>query len=145
MAEQRITDELKSYWERLRGNRPFPSEDQISADELTLIWQNCFLAKFEGGHFSYDFLGESIIEAYADNTVGEDIIEDQLYPESPGIINKFQEVVTYKMPVYYEGSFINKDNLDIKFRKILLPLGIDGNVQYILGAMRWKSSGIFSM
>lgn len=143
--EQRITDELKAYWERLRGIMPFPAEDQINSNDIQHIWANCFLAKFENERFAYEFMGDSIIEAYADNTVGEDIIEDQLYPESPGIINKFREVVEYKEPIYYEGTFINKDNLDIKFRKILLPIGSDGKVKYILGAMRWKSMDLYSM
>lgn len=145
MSEQRITDELKAYWDRLRGSNPFPAEDQIDAAELHSIWQNCFLVKFEADHFAYEFLGESIIEAYADDTVGEDIIEDQLYPENPGILNKFREVVMLKEPVYYEGAFINKDNLDIKFRKILLPLGNNNQVQYILGGMRWKSMDLHHM
>jgi len=145
MAEQRITDELKSYWERLRGSKPFPAEDQINSVDIEEIWQNCFLVHLEGNKFVYDFLGDSIIEAYADNKLGEDIIEDQLYPENPGILNKFKEVATLKAPVYYEGTFINHDNLDIKFRKILLPLGNSDKVEYILGGMRWKSMDLTSM
>ena len=145
MAEQRITDELKSYWERIKGDKLFPAEDQIDQTQIVEIWQNCFLVHREGDKFVYDFLGDSIIEAYADNKLGEDIIEDQLYPESPGILNKFMEVVIHKVPVYYEGAFINHDNLDIKFRKILLPLGDGNEVNYILGAMRWKSMDLVSI
>jgi len=88
---------------------------------------------------AYEFLGKSIIEAYADENVSEQIIEDQLYPESPGIINKFQEVVNALEPILYEGAFINKSNQDIKFRKILLPLGENGVVKHIIGGMRWKA------
>jgi len=145
MTEQRLTDELLFYWNRLRGGKIFPSEDQVDAQEIQEIWANCFLVKIESGNFRYELLGESIIEAYADNKIGENVIEDQLYPESPGIVNKFMEVVRTQEPVYYEGVFINKDNLDIKFRKVLLPLGSGDEVQHILGGMRWKSMDLYSL
>jgi hypothetical protein len=145
MSEQRLTDELMFYWNRLKQGKQFPSEDQIDQQEIQSIWQNCFLVKLEGDRFRYEILGDSIIQAYADNKIGEDIIEDQLYPESPGILNKFLEVARTKEPVYYEGVFVNKDNLDVKFRKILLPLGSGNEVEYILGGMRWKSMDLYSM
>lgn len=140
MAELRITDALKKYWETQKGERKFPSEKDIIATDIESIWENCFLVRVDGaGKFAYEFLGESIIEAYADNSIGEDVVEDQLYPENPGIISKFNEVVQTAEPLFYEGVFINKNNVDIKFRKILLPLGEDGKVKHLIGGMRWKS------
>lgn len=140
MTEQRITDALKTYWEEQKGERKFPSEQEINAQDIEGIWEHCFLVRVDtNGAFAYEFLGQSIMEAYADDTVGEHIIEDQLYPESPGILNKFAEVVESGEPLFYEGVFINKNNVDIKFRKILLPLGDDGKVKHLIGGMRWKS------
>ena len=142
MSEKRITEALKAYWEGLRKGGEIPSEKDIDANDIDDIWQSCFLVRVdEDGKFAYEFLGASIIEAYADENVGEPIIEDQLYPESPGIVNKFQEVVDAVEPIFYEGAFINKDNQDIKFRKILLPLGENGKVKHLLGGMRWKEMG----
>lgn len=140
MTEQRITDALKTYWESLQNGRKFPTENDLSAEDIAPIWENCFLVRVDGDKkFAYEFWGKSIIEAYADDNIGEEVIEDQLYPESPGIIDKFQEVVTAEEPIFYEGAFINKANEDIKFRKILLPLGKDGVVTHIIGGMRWKA------
>lgn len=140
MAEQRITEALKTYWEGLQKDGKLPSEQDINSEDIPEIWENCFLVRVDGkNNFAYEFLGKSIIEAYADENVSEQIIEDQLYPESPGIINKFQEVVNALEPILYEGAFINKSNQDIKFRKILLPLGENGIVKHIIGGMRWKA------
>lgn len=140
MTEQRITDSLRTYWESLQEGRKFPSENDIDSDDITEIWENCFLVRVDSSEkFAYEFWGKSIIEAYADDNVGEQVIEDQLYPESPGIIDKFQEVIEAQEPIFYEGAFINKNNADIKFRKILLPLGKDGVITHIIGGMRWKA------
>ena len=138
--EQRITDVIKTYWESKQNGRPFPSESDINSDEIASVWPNCFLVQVKpNGKYTYSFLGQSIIEAYADNIEGEEVVEDLLYPESPGVVAKFNEVVEAKEPVYYDGSFINKNNMDIKFRKMLLPLGENGKVTYILGGMRWRA------
>lgn len=136
---KRITDILKEYWDTKRQGRLFPSESDIDAEDLKEIWQNCFLAEVKDGKFNYDFFGSSIIEAYADDMEGEEVVEDLLYPENPQITNKFMEVLNAKVPVFYEGVFINKNNMDIKFRKILLPLGDNSKIKYILGGMRWKA------
>ena len=122
-TNQRITDALREYWESKKGGRPFPGEDEINQDDLREIWDNCFLVEIEGDKFRYSFLGDSIIEAYGDNLEGDEIVENEIYPESTSVINKLREVAESKEPVLFEGAFINKNNMDIKFRKTLLPLG----------------------
>ena len=42
-----------------------------------------------------------------------------------------------KEPLLYDGALINRDNLDIKFHKILLPLG-DDTITHIIGGMIWR-------
>lgn len=138
--QARLTDVLKNYWDEKKGSNPYPAESDINSDDLKDIWENCFLAEVKGNNkFRYSYLGESIIEAYGDNLEGEEVVEDLLYPESPGVVAKFSEVLEAKEPLYFDGAFINKNNMDIKFRKILLPLGKDGKITYIIGGMRWKA------
>ena len=139
MPEQRITDALQKHWEEVKGDRKFPEESDISPDAIEDIWSNCFLAKSEGGKFVYSYLGKSIVEAYGDNLEGEEIVEHELYPESPEVNSKFEEVAKTGEPIKFEGAFINRNNMDIKFRKVLLPLGKDGKVEYIIGGMRWRA------
>lgn len=137
----RITDLLKEYWESKKGTNPYPSEADIDDSEIGESWESCFLVEVvDGGKkFRYEYLGNQIVEAYGDDLEGQEIVEDLLYPESPDTTVKFRETMQGCLPLEYEGAFINKNNMDIKFRKILLPLGSGGKVNYILGGMRWRA------
>lgn len=140
MAEEhRITETLLKYWESKKDGRDFPEESDINSEEIEEIWDSCFLVQVLDGKFTYSFLGKSIIEAYGDNLEGEEVVENEIYPESPETTAKFAEIVQTKEANKFEGAFINRNNMDIKFRKTLMPLGRDGKVEYILGAMRWRS------
>jgi hypothetical protein len=139
MHEQRITDVLQDYWESKLGDNQFPSEKEINQNDIADVWPNCFLIEVDGDKFRYALLGQNIINAYADDLEGKEAVEDLLYPESPGIRDMFVELLRGRAPLYYDGALINKNNLDIKFRKLLLPLGANNEITHILGAMRWKS------
>ena len=139
-TEARIPDTVLHYWEEIKGDLNYPKQDDVESANISDIWKNCFLIKIEeDGKFVYNFLGSSLVQAYADNLEGEEIVEDLLYPESPELKAKFAELIATKQPVHYEGALINKNNMDIKFRKILLPLGKDGKIDFILGGMRWRA------
>ena len=139
--QERITDILREYWNGKKGTSPYPAADDIDVAELKDIWQDCFMIEvLDGGKsFRYEYLGDSITDAYADDLEGKEVIEDLLYPESPGVLIKFHETMQTCQPLEYEGAFINKNNADIKFRKILMPIGNGGKVTYIIGGMRWRA------
>lgn len=138
VKENKLNEILFQYWEDLKGDKEMPCESDIKSEEIADVWDNCFLVEKNGDKYAYSHLGKSIIEAYGDAVEGEDIIEDDIYPESPSILAKLEEVSQTKEPMHYEGAFINRNNMDIKFRKMLLPLGDNGEVKYILGGMRWR-------
>jgi hypothetical protein len=139
--QERITDILREYWEGKKGNAPYPAANDINNSDLADIWEDCFMIEVvDGGKsFRYEYLGDSIADAYADDLEGKEVVEDLLYPESPGVLIKFRETMQTCLPLEYEGAFINKNNDDIKFRKILMPIGSGGKVTYILGGMRWRA------
>ena len=135
-----VTKLLKEYWEDKKIGAPFPEVSDISGSEIEDIWANCFIiaAKPDGG-FAYEYAGENVAKAYEYEMEGQDIVDDMLYPESPELITKLTEVTKKPEPLEYEGAFISRENEDIKFRKILLPLSTDGEIKYILGGMIWRS------
>ena len=112
----------------------------MDEEELAAIWESCFLIEVEEGgkKFKYEYLGNKIVEAYGADLEGLSVDDDPLYPESPDITTKLRETMQGCLPLQYEGAFISRDNADIKFHKILLPLGSGGKVNYILGGMRWR-------
>ncbi len=144
-SQQRINEQLLSYWASLKEGRPYPFEQEIVPEEIDGIWQNCFLVKVEevAGEpvFVYAFLGEDLIEAYGDDLTGHEICETLVYPASNDFAQKLLEVVTDETAVVDEVEFTNSQGLEIKSRSCLLPLGEpdrDG-VRYIIGGMKWRA------
>lgn len=139
MAEQqRLSDQLITYWESKKEGSNIPLESNIDGDEISDIWDSCFLIEYEDNKFRYSYLGEDIVEAYGDDLQGLEIVEGLIYPENSNIIENFQNVVDSQEPKRFEGEFTNKNNMLIKYRKTLVPLGDGEKVTYILGGMRWR-------
>lgn len=137
----RLTDRLRSYWDGLRGDRPFPREDEIDPDALKEVWDHCFLVDVRDRRtFAYSYLGNALIEAYGDDITGKEISETLIYPHPVALFRAFHDVTTNAHPGMDAGEFTNAHGLLVKYRSCVLPLGsltIDG-VTYLLGGMRWK-------
>lgn len=139
----RYHEQLEEYWDELRGNLPFPAEDQINPDTIKEIWPYCFLISIDDVTrrlgYRYSYLGDSLIEAFGGDS-GDPAIAMQLIATSnKDIIHKFDEVVQRKRQMIDESEFMNLKNLKIKYRTCILPLGTpDGVVTHIIGLMRWR-------
>jgi hypothetical protein len=143
-ASQRINERLRSYWNELRGERPFPSEREVDFTELDAVWKSCFLVKRDETKpvpFAYIYLGSDLIMAYGDDLGAREICERLVFPSSMSLLHKFEEVVNTRAPVEQEDTFTNTKGLIIKYRSLMLPLGDETNsdIEFIIGGMRWKA------
>lgn len=136
----RLTDILMGYWEGLKKNKGLPSENDINPDELSGVWDDCFLAQvMSNGRYRYSYLGKNLIEAYGDD-LEKDEIDYLVSTSGHKTIEKFDEVVKNREPISDKGEFTNSKHLLIKYRQLLLPfLDTGGKVGFILGGMRWKA------
>ena len=142
-VQRRINEALIAYWNELKGNRLYPSEGDIDPDAIADVWDACFLVKLssrkETGHFQYTYLGSYLIEAYGDDLTDQEVCSHLVDPDSMPMVKKFEEVARNGEPMNDEGEFTNHNNVVIKYRSCLLPLGDPGKpVNYILGGMKWK-------
>lgn len=137
----RINEQLKDYWDGLRGNRPMPLESEVVLEDLKDIWDYCFLMSVRGNNFAYDFLGEQLVEAYGDDLTGKEITETLLYPHPISLFNSFREVVKTGQVGMDENEFTNSRGVLVKYRSCVLPLAAAGNpsVAFLLGGMKWKA------
>lgn len=135
---ERAIEVLNAYWENQKGENKFPSFDDIREADIAQYWPDCFVAEAANGKFIYSHFGESLVEAYAKDLHSTRIVEDMLYPESPEFPHKLLELMNGQEPIIYDGALINHENEDIKFRKLLLPLGNGKIVTHILGAVIWQ-------
>ncbi len=133
--ERRITLRLLAYWERLRGARPMPLEQEIDPDHLQDVWESCFLMHINDisqKDHQYLYLGELLREWLGHPDASQNIaILKEGYPK----------VAATGRPLVEEGEFLNAQGKLVKFRQCLLPLGAEGQVQAILGGVRFKQFG----
>ena len=143
-SEYRHHQQLQKYWEKLRGNRPFPTESEINPEDIAEIWPSCFLVSVNdlnnGLGYRYSYLGDEMIEAYGEDTYNPDIVNKLVTTTSSPMIKKFDEVVKTQKAVVDESEFTNLKKLKIRYRTCMLPLAApDGKVGFIIGCMRWKA------
>jgi hypothetical protein len=141
---QRVTEQLKTYWIELKKERIFPDEADVDLESIASIWESCFLVKYEPSltkGFSYVYLGSELVAAYGDDVNDRETCERLVFPSSDPILHKFDEVRTQKKYIEHEGEFVNTKGLNIRYRSIMLPLGVRGTdeVGFIIGGMRWKA------
>lgn len=138
-AERRTTLRLLSYWERLRGARPMPTEEDIDPDDLHDLWDCCFLLHvkdMDKPDYNYTYLGDDIL-----NTLREEGEPEETAFKSQQIkelTKNYHKVVEGRKPLLEEGQFYNSAQTHFKFRQCLLPLGEGDEVLAILGAVRFK-------
>jgi hypothetical protein len=140
--EKRHTELLMYLWHRLRGERLFPSEDAIDFDELTDVWEHCFLVQVRDivhvEHYNYTYLGEGIINDYASGALPEGV-PDLVTLDAGDIGHLLARVVMQREPHITTGTFPLLDGKEIRFRQCLLPLGpSDDAVHSVLGRISYK-------
>ncbi|MBL0318352.1 MAG: PAS domain-containing protein [Alphaproteobacteria bacterium] len=138
-----MTDQLFGYWTKIKGERPFPSEQEIDLADIRDVWDHCFLIQIKKTadiiDYRYIYMGESIKEAYGDDLTGQSVYSRLVSPEAATVVSKFHKVLDTLSPVFDESEFVNLQDNVIKYRQCLLPLGArEGIVDYILGGMSWK-------
>ncbi len=133
---------LLSYWNRLRGDRDFPRENEIDPETIADIWTSCFLISIDevGSRlgYRYSYLGQDLVAAYGDEVNFPDITSKLLVSTGHSMTQKLNEVLQRKQPVVDESEFTNQKNVVVKYRSCMLPLGDDDRVTHVLGCMRWK-------
>ncbi len=141
--ERRYNYRLIRYWNELRGDRLFPSENEIDPEELgEEIWRNCYVIQVRDiemvEDYNYTYLGEAINEAYqcgmldAHNT-------HIISPNARQLAHGFNQVIESKKPLIQNSSFQAADGHTVHYRQSMLPIGnSDDKVEAILGGMFFR-------
>lgn len=140
--ERRITLRLMAYWEFLRGDRPFPKENDIDPEAIADLWDSCFLVQVRDLtnvlDYNYSYLGKDISEAYLGGLQARDPGCHIASPNARSLSHGYDKVLETKQPYIEEGEFINLSGARVKFRQILFPIGAGDEVEAIFGGMRFK-------
>ncbi len=139
--ERRISLQLMSYWDDIRGLRRMPAEDDIDPDHDALqdIWHQCFIVQvrdFVNKDFNYTYLGPGIIDAYREELVEQEAA-DIVSLHASKLMHVYQQIMRDKRPLIHCGEFTDSNGNLVKFRQCLLPLGHE-KVEVIFGHMTYQ-------
>jgi hypothetical protein len=138
--ERRYGVKLLHYWEGLRNGRELPTEDDINPDDELLcdIWPSCFLVQvrdFRKEEFNYTYFGQRLTQACDTELAGaEDTPVASL--RAPKLMSVYHQVILRHWPVAHEGSFVNQDGYEVRYRQTLFPFGKE-DVDVILGYLEY--------
>ncbi len=142
---RRITEQVLAYWNDLKGDKAFPSFNDITPEGMEDLWPDCFVLKVFFPHsmarrpndYEFIYLGENVIPLF-----GEEINNPKALPFPEKVIATYQDVVDTRSAITDDGEFENMRNERVKYRQILLPLGPeDEMIDHILGGIRHKGGG----
>jgi hypothetical protein len=125
------------YWRRQKGERRFPSRDDIKPRDLTPALQHLSLLKVSDGDFLYRIVGDAVVRSYDVALQHRRLSEiAQTSPAFGAIATPlFQSVLENKAPLAIRGTTghdAQRANFT-DYEALFLPLGPDdATVDYIL-------------
>ena len=139
-AEQRLTFRLLSYWNRIRGDREFPSLADVNINEITEMWHYTFtIALKENGEHDFHYFGPELIQVIGEDFTGMQV-EEAMEGELLGnLIGFFPKVVEQRSPVSESSHFYSGEK-EIRYRSLIVPLSSDGeNIDFLVGTTNYKT------
>ncbi len=132
--EKRLIWRLLNYWEQQRGDRDYPSLDDIDPTAIGEIWPYCFLLDVENYRsFPYfQYLGPSLAK-YSGIFLGGQ--RDWSFTLLKKAVCHFREALERGAPVLVEEELTQYDNRKLLLRSVILPLSNDQEtINHLLGA-----------
>ena len=140
--ERRLNEVLRIYWDELRGNRPYPDEDDLDLDELLPIWDACFVLQARdvalGKDYNFTYLGPYILHAYDSGHIPFPI-PGVVHLEAAHLAPEFERMFAQPEPVIHEGTYPLPQGRELRYRQIILPLSHRaGSVEALVGRLGYR-------
>ena len=127
---------LLAYWDRLRGERSFPSRNEIDPAEIEGVWPHCLVIRVpaDGSNLSFDHVGAALQDGY--EIMQSSAISGMSQCESVfcKVVALAREVVASREPRQVDGVFRTGMGGEVRFRCAAVPLSDDQRrINYVLG------------
>lgn len=142
--ERRVTFRLLSYWNRMRGEREFPSLADIDITVIPELWHHTFTIEVHAdlSHCKFQNFGPELSHIFGTSYAGEpvmDALAGDFKLEST--IGYFPEVLRRREPVADSSQFYLEGD-EVKYRSLIVPLSSNGrDIDYLLGTTNYKVFG----
>ncbi|MCI5049060.1 MAG: PAS domain-containing protein [Rickettsiales bacterium] len=138
--EQRMTFRLLSYWQRVRGDKSFPSLADIAITDIEEMYHQTFvisLGDHEDEHM-FEYFGPELASKFGDDYTGQYVIDSMNDASVYNTIGFYDRVLEARGPVSESSEFFLEGN-EVRYRTLLLPLSSDDiSIDYIIGTTNYK-------
>lgn len=135
--ERRMVLRLLSQWREWQGDDTFPSFGSVDPEEISDMWDYCFVLDFLGHEEDpvIRMVGERLA-AYMPGPVGNCRLSD--VPAATLLehaASYYQEILDRRVPISRGGEFRKYDGNKVLYRSIIMPMSDDGQtISGLLGA-----------
>ena len=139
--ERRVVGRALAHWDKLRGDRRFPSHEDITPAAANGLSENIFVIALRGSEDEDEIVssGNAFKSALKFDPVGKKVTEIMPSAKDKGL-SFCRTAAALKKPIADIGRFTNVDGEEVRYRSILLPLSDDQeNINYLLGAFSFKT------
>jgi hypothetical protein len=130
-----ILHQVKHIWDAKRAGRVYPSRNDLRPHDFASFLRHLSLARvIDGGDdFEMRIIGDEIVQAYGENFTGRTLssLADLI---GEAMLGAYQAVRQEGCPILLQGSFERKHNDHFRREVILMPLGMDAQVEFVLSA-----------
>ncbi|MGE3714041.1 MAG: hypothetical protein AB7F82_05880 [Alphaproteobacteria bacterium] len=131
MQEQRLTVRLRSYWDMVRKDQPYPDIHRFNTSAIEDIWPFCFRVSINHTRpptFTYEYMGEELVKLYGHDLTGLTVSPKMAHFPGSMLHQRLENLLQLGgQPMQDNGHLINFDGKLIRYRACLLPLGNERN------------------
>jgi hypothetical protein len=143
-AERRLSVRLLDYWNELRGDKRYPSPDDIHFETVPELAEFGFTMSIPGGDGApkIHYLGSALrdhINMFRDGAAVGETDNKPLSLALNDAIRRYADVTEREGPVAFESDSFDVPGTQFAYRAIILPFSRDdAHIDFILGAIRYK-------
>jgi hypothetical protein len=138
--EQRLTFRLLSYWNRIRGEREFPTLSDVNIHEIEEMWHFSFTLDVsrEEEHF-FQYFGPELSSIFGTDFTGENVAEAMNDVILNNTVGSYVKCIEKREPTMEAASFFY-DGKELRYRTLIVPFSSDGQkVDYLMGTTNYKA------
>ena len=140
-----VLQHILRVWDGKRNGRAWPARNDLSPRDFAPFLRHLSLARVMdgGGDFELRIIGDEIVQAYGENFTGRSLSSIAEFV-GDAVVSAYHAVVSEGGPILLHGFFERSHNLHFRRELLLLPLGANGDVEFILsvGVLMPRESAI---
>ncbi len=135
--DRRMVLQMLAYWRKLRGDRTFPSFEDVDPRAIAEIWVNVFVLDLAGypDNPLFRLVGDSFTAFTGSPLRNIRISEVPANTLAAKSVSYYREVIEMGVPISRGGEFVKSDWTKVLYRSVILPMSDDGaTISGLLGA-----------